>query len=268
MDAVPRYPGLVAYDPIRLPGWRWLRAQYLVDNGMNATRRRDDEPTRRAVHYLRDMGYAHGRLPRRLIAIYSDIHAARSIHEGDSRTALDVQARLLARQTAADISRMTGVATSAIEAYERLFFSVSDHLDAKDWVMSHAICYGPLGDVEPRNAVILKKYAFHAGPLLIDLLSPFLVGGKDLLVSLPDLSTLEGRLELSVRLLVAVELLPEDAKNLRKLQQIALLVRECEQKRHVNPRPTPVLVQSVGTLLAAPQLAALLQRAPGTVKTA
>jgi len=132
--------------------------------------------------------------------------------------------------------------------------------------MGQAVHYGPLGDSEPLHAVILKKYAFHGGPQVVDVMYPYLVGGKDFLATPPDPSTRAGRLDLSLRLLIAVEMVPNDQKNLWNLHKIALLTRDVELKQPDVPRSPAVLARSVESMLADPNLDMLLRQTSDTLK--
>src|SRR5262249_59847641 len=75
----------------------------------------------------------------RLARRHPDVHAARQLHEHGGRSALEVQCRLLARQTFDEIERATGVQAEGLRGYEGLYFNVTDRLDAPDWITEFAI---------------------------------------------------------------------------------------------------------------------------------
>src|SRR5262245_46423013 len=134
------YPELQRRSPTRSPAWRWERAQALVRQGRYVSPRRDDAPTGRAVRYLRQLRRCRqGTQLRKLAVTYHDIHAARQLHERGGTAVVAVQARLLARQSFEEVARRTSVTVEAVKTYEALFFNVTDHLDAKDWVVVQAI---------------------------------------------------------------------------------------------------------------------------------
>src|SRR5262249_22927778 len=134
---------------------------------------------------------------------------------------LELQARILAAQPRDEITRRTGVSRDVIDAYQATVFHVEDRLTARDWVLLEAIHQGhPTVGVDAGAAVILKRCAFFAGPVVLDAVIPYLIGGRDLWADPPDLSTPEGRLDQKTRLFVALEMLPQDAKTGWKLMKI------------------------------------------------
>src|SRR5262249_49584909 len=140
---------------------------------------------------------------------YADIRAAQQLQEDRRTTRLLVQARLLARQTSAAIALLTGVPVPVVDTYEMLFFNVRGHLHAPHWIHLHAI--GPKwrpGTAIPDAGAVLKSFAFHGGPLVLNAVLPYLIGGKDLFEPPLDLTTEQGRKEQAVRLAAAAELLP------------------------------------------------------------
>jgi hypothetical protein len=161
-----------------------------------------------------------------------------------------IQARLLARQPVDEVARRTGVPVAVVNAYQGLFFDVVDCLDARDWVLVRAIGMGTWsGKAFPDHGALLKCFAYFGGPLVLEAVLPYLVGGKDLFDPPLDLSTEGGRREQVVRLAVAVHLLPKDATTDRRLHQIMLILRERERKRPSRHAPAPLLAQNLDFML-------------------
>src|SRR4051794_32427196 len=125
----PSYPALQRHHPLRPADWRWRRACWLVARGRYVSPRRGDEPTGRAVRYLRAVARSRTGRVGGLLKRYEDVHAARRLHEGGGAARAVVQAGLLARQTAAGIALRTGVPAAVIDAYECFFFNVRDCID-------------------------------------------------------------------------------------------------------------------------------------------
>jgi hypothetical protein len=238
------YPDLMKHSFFRPADWRWRRACRLAERGRSFARRRDDDETGRAVRYLRALGRGHTVAVRR----FPDVHGARRLHDGGGPTRLLVEARLLARQASADVARLTGVSPEVVDAYEALFFHCRDRLDARDWVLVQAIHREGGGPEEPRAALI-RSFAYHGGPLVLDAVLPYLLGGRDSLEPVPDLSTPEGRREQALRLAVAVHLLPEDAMTRQKLHNIVLILRDRGRKHSARPAPAQPLPQDLACTL-------------------
>jgi hypothetical protein len=225
------YPDLLRYSFFRPTDWRWRRTRRLVERGHSFSRRRDDDETGRAVRYLRALGRGH---PAAAMRQFPDVHGARRLHEAGGRTRLVVQARLLAGQAPAEAARLTGVSPEVVNTYEALFFDCRDRLDARDWVLVQAVQREGCCPEEPRAALI-RSFAYQGGPLVLDAVLPYLLGGRDPLEPVADLSTPDGRREQALRLAVAVHLLPADPVTVQKLHDILVLLRKHERRRPARP---------------------------------
>jgi hypothetical protein len=250
MDAMkPFYPEILRHSPLRPPDWRWRRAESLVAQGRYFSQGRDDAQTGRAARYLRALA-RRSRPAGEAIRHYPDVHAARRLHEGGGPIPLMVQARLLARQSIAEVARFTGTPAEVVSTYEGLFFNVVGCLDAQDWVLVHAIGRGAsAGTADPDTGVVLKSFAYFGGLIVLEAVLPYLVGGKDLFDPPLDLSTREGRTEQAIRLAVAAQMLPRGAATDKKLHKIMAILLERERQRPVRPAPAALLAQNVDFML-------------------
>jgi hypothetical protein len=121
-------------NPFRSLDWRWARASRLVECGKRASRRRDDAVTADAVRFLVgerrcQTASARSRHERRWAGLLA---AQRLRAEGSLRW--EVQARLLAGQTDAEIADACGLDAEVVYWFESLFFHVRDRLQARDWI--------------------------------------------------------------------------------------------------------------------------------------
>lgn len=232
----PFYPDLQQHSPSRRPDWRWQRAQRLLDAGRYFSRRRDDEQTGRAIHYLRSLQKSGGKLRAGDLAQFRDVLLAHELHQSRGNGALIMQARLLARQTTAAISVLTGVPPAVVDAYESLFFNVRDRFDARDWIMAECILGGR--PARPLRESVFLRFAY--GPFILEAVRPYLIDGVDLFAEPLDLSTAAGRQEQVIRLSLALELLPMSPENDHALQKMLPLIHEIERNRRLKPAPTVV----------------------------
>ena len=258
------YPDFQRRLPCRPVAWRWERAQDLVQRGRYFSRHRDDEPTGRAVHYLRALGSCH--TERRLEGLARsrpDVHAARLLHEGSASTVVEIQARLLARQTPEEIAAITGLPVEVIVAYESLFFNVTDKLHARDWVSAEAIGWWRFDPATGRNAAsVLKGFAYHGGLVLLEALLPYLLGGRMQAQPPSDPTTPEGRLDSLIRLVIDLEMLPySSASDLKLFQMHADLLEEARKTRAMQRNGTP-MSQNVDEVLEKLAAGALQEAAP------
>lgn len=199
------YPDSRRYSPVRSLSWRWERAQQLFAAGHRWTSRRDDDWTRQALDYLRAQQNAFWRPDGWLAGQFPVLDAAHLLHLDDRRR-LEIQARLLAGQSAPEMAERTTTPAAVVDAYEALFFQVADRLGAVDWIMGHAI-----GTKDESRSILLRKLGYFGGLPVLDAVLPYLVGDRDLFAGTLDLTTLEGRIVQSLRFLLLAEVLPRGA---------------------------------------------------------
>jgi hypothetical protein len=241
------FPGFQHCSFFRTPEWRWRRAQWLVTNGRNFSSRRDDEATRDALRLLRDMGGRRHRPRERTLAKHHpEIWQAYHLWVSGGKTRLMVEARILARQLSATIEAMTDVPAPVIDIFQALFFHVREHINARDWILMHAIGLKTLrGSVVPTAEFVLKTLAYHGGPVVLEKVAPYLLDGRDLFEPSLDLSTPEGRTEQKVRLAIATLMLPHDSVTDYKLQKVLLILRERERQQPFRDAPRSILAKNL-----------------------
>src|SRR3954447_15768391 len=111
----PTHVAYQRYNPCRTPDWRWRRACRLVDDNRRLLPRRDDAQTIEAARYLRDSRRCRTeRQADRMADARHDVHAALQIHEVGGPRRLEIQARLLARQTPEEVAERVSLPVSVI----------------------------------------------------------------------------------------------------------------------------------------------------------
>lgn len=207
-----RYHVLQAVDPTRRLDWRMRRAGWMVRSKREDDPRYDDAETLRAVRYL--LSKRDGNTDED----FQDINTARRIHKGSQRRRLEIQARLLARQTPEQIAKRVDLPAKAIVAFEALFFHVQDRLNATEWIRKQAI----KGEIftpsrEAQTDVIAKSLAYFGGVQVLELILPFLLHNAGPLAAPVQLDTAEGRTMEKARLMLLAQSLPSDAQTNRRL---------------------------------------------------
>jgi hypothetical protein len=126
--------------------------------------------------------------------------------------------------------------------YEALFFNVTDRLDARDWITLQAVRWWEFNPAAGRDpATVLRAYAYHGGPLLLDAALPYLLGDRMDVPPGLDPTSPEGRLDRSLRLAVLLGTAPWGAKPDAKLLKLhAELLVDC--KKASSARPTESVV--------------------------
>jgi hypothetical protein len=167
----PIFPARQRYSVCRSPAWRWQRARAVVEQGLTCTARTDDAPTRRVVDYLRvcelPLG---GSQAQGGVAADAVLHAAHRLYEAGGLVRFIVQARLLARQSPAEVARRTSFDPAVIETFESIFFEVREHLDARDWVANQVLWPGLEASL-PTEALggALMAIGYQLGPTILDI---------------------------------------------------------------------------------------------------
>jgi hypothetical protein len=159
-------------SPLRPLTWRWRYAERIVERGKRPRRDSFDTPTALAVDYLR----AEANHNRQAHPRYAQLRAAIELHQAGGDISHLIQARILTGEPATAIAAVTGISAPVIDLYEQLFFHVSDRLNATDWVTHQAIRQGEWNPSSPSRAVVLRQLAYFGGPLVLDTVTPLLVG--------------------------------------------------------------------------------------------
>ncbi len=209
------YADLQKYNVFRTPDWRYDRVCRLVDRYPTPGRasRRDDRYVRAARVFLLQYRSRDEDARGSLVFDNPGLYFAYTIQERaagpDPEPAQFIQARLLARQTTAEIADCLGTLPETVEWYEALFFNVADRLDNRDWITKHvllpAILHQQGLDVTPREGEgevltelrreqrqrgaasalpyfdgTLKLFAYFGGRYLVDVLLTGFEAGKPL----------------------------------------------------------------------------------------
>jgi hypothetical protein len=148
--------------------------------------------------------------------------------------------------------------------YEALFFNVTDRLHARDWITLQAVRWWEFDPATGRDpATVLRACAYHGGPLLLDAVLPYLLGGRMDVPPGLDLASPEGRLDRSLRLAVLLETAPWGANADRKLLRLHAGLPADARKGDLAPPAGAVVARNAAELLD--QVAAeALQRGTGT----
>jgi hypothetical protein len=146
---------------------------------------------------------------------FNGLESALGLMKGVSTLRTVVEANILARRTDDQVAAKTGIELKTVQWYEALFFNVRDRLHASDWIVATAIG----NDRTP--AAVLKRFAYFAGPHVLDAVQPYLVG--------IGTRAIDPALDAAIRNAVDVELLPEDNRTRRLLPRLMVMVQQLEQ---------------------------------------
>ena len=86
-----------------------------------------------------------------------------------TRRRWEVEARLLAGQTNAEIADRLGLGGDTVEAYEAIFFAVRDRLAASDWVAACLLGVNLFEGFDAADSeLVMKILGYHGGPFVLD----------------------------------------------------------------------------------------------------
>ena len=146
---------------------------------------------------------------------------ARQIHREDDNVRLELQCRILADQSDAEIEEIMGLPMPVVKIYEKTFFNVRPRLHAKDWIVMCATGNKFVTEEdEPNIAAIARQFAFFGGPCILKMVLPRLFDGSALSDSPLDLNTPTGRTTMRVRLAVEGMTMPTDSKTSLELLKL------------------------------------------------
>lgn len=250
------------HNPFRRPpAWRWARACHLVENNKRPARGRDDDRVREAVRFYRSWlrcegKSAYDKLARKMPAPYQ----AWQLHQDSSLARSVLEARLLTNEATREVARKCAFTEDVVEAYSDLYYDVRNRLHARDWLITLAIGRGTHSGLTGAGLdVLVKLYAFHGGPLVLDAVVAYF---KDPVIVVPPLDGLKAagltdlHRRLSIRASVLARTLPTDPANCRGVMML-------QARFGVNSAQTfPVSLACADQLVSEKDLSALLVALP------
>ena len=186
--------------------WRWQSAGILAGQA-GRVGRRHDAAVHRCVRFRQALN--SGMNARRLDRLDPELNTAYRVHIGDARARNEVQARLVAAQSDAEIAVCCGLSTAAIEVYHASFFAARPLLGSSAALLFRVcprICTGQA----PSEDELVLYYAYRGGVHALDMLLDYLHGTP---TNDPEILWRRAL----VRLAVAARSLPHDAANVRIL---------------------------------------------------
>jgi hypothetical protein len=99
------------------------------------------------------------------MSAFAELASAHAIYTGSNHTRLELEARILARQSPAEISGRLSVSPGCVEAYCATFFDVRDRLNAGSYIRQQVL--KPARAPAP-SGNLLMSIAYYGGPVLLD----------------------------------------------------------------------------------------------------
>jgi hypothetical protein len=181
--------------------------------------------------------------------VYPDLHAAHRLYEHGAELRFEVEARLLARQSADEIAASTRLLPPTIDAYEAIFFNVRDRLNAGDWVVGTLIGQGLTSGIGPWPVSEVWKVLASAGG------SPVLDVVLAATSERPNRNSYPAELLLRVRRLVNFYLAPADLSTMLNVN--AAIEAERPEGEHGRARRRPASLSLDKVVNEAAEIAAM-----------
>ena len=238
------FPDCGPFLPTSGPDWRWQRALEIVSKRKQARIKRDGPEIVRAVRFIRaSLKDFTGRQMQRLLKEEPSLCMAVKLATEDSRRQLELQCRVLARESAAEIAVELGLTEPIVETYCKQFFDVRERLDATTYIHQRVIGLSP--DTCPSIEQLMLLSAFYHGPHAVDAWLDFL----DHQAEAHDLTTDKGRRREAIELFIAAQQLVTDEETAFSLFKRARFLLEIRQEMFPTVSVAGVLAESVSEML-------------------
>ena len=158
-------------NPRRPSDWRWQHASSMVEDGAHLNRKRDDTWVRKAVHFLRALNNCDTDLQRRTLAESNpEMFWAHDIYQSEGApTRIELESRLLAKDSYENISNSLCLPEDAVKAYERIFFNIEDRHENSGYIFHQIIGRAMHRGLSEREFEALwKLYAYVYGPHMLE----------------------------------------------------------------------------------------------------
>lgn len=217
------WPDFQRHNIDRSLDWRWCRAFSLVRNDRDFNSKWDDTETGSAVEFLRAL-FRTPQDPASLAEKMPSFQSAHQIRTGPIDLRLELEARLLARQSSEEIAERLSVSATAVDAYHDAFFDVRDRLESKTYVVKKVIGVNSgFGFGSPTLEGLTKQVAYFAGPTVLDVVLPYLKenGRKLAEHTATDENPVHDPIAERIDLLLRAQSLPSDSKTSASLVKVA-----------------------------------------------
>ena len=214
------------HNPFRDPDWRWSRAWAIVRHGRYFSRRRDDDDTGRAIHFIRGL-----LRQRETLCPFEDMPDMLSAHNiwkegGDHR--LELEARILAGQSDNEIGDNMSIPPNTIRTYLSTFFDVRQRLGSRTYIMKKVLGTDWASSLNPIPG-LTHFLAYFGGAAVLEAALPYLWNQGEKLYELTSDDEIQDPLATRLDLVLRAHTLPTDqTTGMRLLSIYAELMRDFE----------------------------------------
>ncbi len=167
------------FNPVRTPAWRADRVTELLSSDPPRRATRGDDTYVRQFRRFRMLMQGATELQKsRVWQMNPALYYAHMLHlHADIDVRRQLQSRLLAGQSDAEVAVHAATVAEAVDWYEKLFFNVRDRLGARDWVHRCVLCPAYMSGGDYMTGLLLL-YGFYGGPVMVDFMTSFLTPGS------------------------------------------------------------------------------------------
>jgi hypothetical protein len=226
-------------NPMRPPNWRWQRARYLAERGLEIPARTEGPWIRRAFRFHQVvLKYGPQEALERIVKWRPELLFAYQLWTTQQMARDIVEACILSGQTSLQIAWKLCIQIESLDAYAELFYDVRGKLRHRGYV--HAMLIGPeLSGPLSRVTfpAVLKTYAYNMGPHVLDALlgvyntSVAPLEAEGISLALPPMT----HLEVTVKAAVAAKLIPVNQRTAPHLLRLFARIVEMEARLKDQP---------------------------------
>ena len=159
-------------SPLRPPDWRWQKVMVYKEAGRRIPRSKMDSLLSVISKFAILLDSCDDDFDLLdLSESYPDLCDAHMMykHDGALSSKWELEARLLARESYADICEKMHIPPSTIDLYEKVFFNVSDRINNKSWIINCIVGRAIHAGLTERDYDLLwKMYGLFSGPMMLD----------------------------------------------------------------------------------------------------
>lgn len=163
-------------NPMRSPHWKWLRAVSIDAGGPKASRAMDGSDGFRWIRRALRLKRHHAEAGSRPEALYNlaridgDLFWAHALWSEEKQpTRWAIEARILAGESNEEIAKKIGCDVGVIDAYEAVFFNVSEKLQNTEYIVNVVMAESVTkGLTERQYDLLWKMFGYTGGVHVLD----------------------------------------------------------------------------------------------------
>ena len=148
--------------PARPIDWRWFVTQDCPQAAFT------DPAICLVQRYLATVRNAGGFIPADADEELQRLHEAWTIWDARRWARMELESRVLARQSCDEIAELMGLPVECVRLYESVFFDIRDRSQASGFIVTAALGGSDIGSPQRPLYDVMKQFAYSGGPVILD----------------------------------------------------------------------------------------------------